>query len=155
MALFRAYFDDSGTHKGSKVVVLGGLIGLDSQWGPLVTKWTAKLAAPFPDKPRLSKFHLSSCMAGAGEFQDYNLVEREALSGEFRDLIIEAKLGSTASRVCYICFEQLHNLGCSFFDPHWNNRLAAAASATCSTIAATRLRQSSKGSVMTRCIRLV
>ena len=35
VALFRAYFDDSGTHAGSAVIVLGGLIGTDGQWGEI------------------------------------------------------------------------------------------------------------------------
>jgi Protein of unknown function (DUF3800) len=107
MALFRAYFDDSGTHKESAFVVLGGLVGLDNQWESLCDKWAAKLAAPLPDKPRLSKFHLSACMAGKDDFRDYKPVEREALAGEFRDLIIEAGLGSTASAVDKASWDEL------------------------------------------------
>jgi hypothetical protein len=107
MALFRAYFDDSGTHKGSAFVVLGGLVGLDEQWEPLCDKWAAKLAAPLPDKPRLSKFHLSACMAGSDAFRDYRPVEREALAGEFRDLIIEAGLGATASAIDRVAWDEL------------------------------------------------
>ncbi|MGD0024349.1 MAG: DUF3800 domain-containing protein [Xanthobacteraceae bacterium] len=107
MALFRAYFDDSGTHGGSPVVVFGGLIGLDTQWEPFDAKWRAKLAAPLPDKPRLRKFHLSSCMAPDGEFRDYKPVERQAVAGEFRDIIIESGLGSTASAVDTVAWDEL------------------------------------------------
>jgi hypothetical protein len=107
MALFRAYFDDSGTHAGSPVVVLGGLIGLDTQWEPLSLKWRTKLAVPLPGKLRLGKFHLSACMAATDEFRDYKPVEREALAGEFRDLIIEAGLGSTASAVDRVAWDEL------------------------------------------------
>jgi hypothetical protein len=48
MAQFRAYFDDSGTHASSSVVVLGGLVGLDEEWERLSEKWMAKFASPQP-----------------------------------------------------------------------------------------------------------
>lgn len=107
MALLRAYFDDSGTHKGSPVVVFGGLIGTDIQWESFDEAWRAKLAEPLPGKPRLSKFHLSSCMAADGEFRDYKPVEREAVAGAFRDIILDYGLASTASAVDRAAWDEL------------------------------------------------
>jgi hypothetical protein len=89
------------------VVVFGGLIGTDAQWEPFDAKWRARLAAPLPGKPRLSQFHLSSCMSPAGEFRDYKPVEREAVAGEFRDIIIQSGLGSTASAVDRAAWDEL------------------------------------------------
>jgi Protein of unknown function (DUF3800) len=107
MALFRAYFDDSGTHRGSDVVVMGGLVGTDSQWEGFDAAWRAKLLAPLPDKPRLRKFHLSTCMAADREFENYKPVERQAVAGAFRDIIIDAKLASTASAVDRKAWDEL------------------------------------------------
>jgi Protein of unknown function (DUF3800) len=107
MALFRAYFDDSGTHRDAPVVVFGGLVGTDTQWEGFDAKWRAKLAEPLPGKPRLKRFHLSACMAADDEFRDYKPVEREAVAGAFRDIIIESGLGSTASAVDHVAWEEL------------------------------------------------
>jgi hypothetical protein len=107
VALFRAYFDDSGTHAGSAVVVLGGLIGTDSQWESFDAAWRAQLAAPLPDKPRLKKFHLSSCRAAEDEFRHYKPVEREAVAGAFRDIVIHSGLASTASAVDRVAWDEL------------------------------------------------
>jgi hypothetical protein len=107
MALFRAYFDDSGTHAGSSAVVFGGLVGTDDQWETFDAAWRAKLAAPLPGKPRLRKFHLSSCMAAEGEFRDYKPVERDAVAGEFRDIIIKSSLASTASAIDRVAWDEL------------------------------------------------
>lgn len=107
MAFFRAYFDDSGTHKGSAVVVMGGLIGTDSQWEAFDAAWRAKLLAPLPDKPRLKKFRLSACMAAEGEFENYKPVERQAVAGAFRDIIVDTKLASTTSAVDWVAWDEL------------------------------------------------
>ena len=107
MALFQAYFDDSGTHAGSPVVVFGGLIGSESQWEGFDETWRNRLTQPLPDKPRLKKFRLSSCMAAEDDFQGYKPVEREAIAGGFRDLIIESNLASTASAVDRVAWDEL------------------------------------------------
>jgi capsid portal protein len=107
VALLRAYFDDSGTHAGSAVVVLGGLIGTDSEWESFDAAWRAQLAVPLPDKPRLKKFHLSSCVAAEDEFRHYKPVEREAVVGAFRDIIIHSGLASTASAVDRVAWDEL------------------------------------------------
>lgn len=89
-----AYFDDSGTHTSSDVVVWGGFIGTDEQWAAFDDKWRAKLARPFdrPEytKPRLAKFHLADCHALKGEFRDYTRTESDSIQHDFRQIISEA-----------------------------------------------------------------
>src|SRR5690348_5454728 len=98
--LLRAYFDDSGTHAGSDVVVMGGLLGTVEQWERFEAAWSAKLARPLEGKPPLQKgFHLSACNARDGEFASYSDAEQDAVIHDFRQIILDAKLTSTASAI--------------------------------------------------------
>jgi len=97
--MLRAYFDDSGTHPESHVTVMGGLVGSAAQWKQFERQWAEKLEHPLPGKPPLNLFHLSECKAGAGEFADYNLTERDAVTHDFRQIIIASDLIGTASAV--------------------------------------------------------
>lgn len=90
--MLRAYFDDSGTHGDSPVVVVGGLIGLTEDWGKLEDEWRAKLAFPLPGKPPLKAFHLSHLVGHYCEFRDYKSAECDALRHDFRQIILEANL---------------------------------------------------------------
>src|SRR5947209_3862900 len=97
LMLLRAYFDDSGTHGNSEVVVMGGLIGTVEQWDRFEAAWAAKLACPLEGKPPLKKgFHLSACNARDGEFSHYSDAEQDALIHAFRQIIIDCMLTSTA-----------------------------------------------------------
>jgi hypothetical protein len=97
--MLRAYFDDSGTHSESSVTVMGGLVGSVAQWKQFEQQWADKLERPLPGKPRLKMFHLAECKGGAGQFADYNLAERDAVTHDFRQIIIGSDLIGTASAV--------------------------------------------------------
>src|SRR6266567_6483744 len=97
--ILRAYFDDSGTHAESDVVVIGGLIGNVAQWEDFERQWTQKLKCPLPHKPPLKRFHLSACNARTGEFASYSDAEQNAATHDFREIIINTKLTSTASAI--------------------------------------------------------
>jgi hypothetical protein len=99
--MLKAYFDDSGTHKGSPAVVLGGLIGTILQWETFESEWQGTLAKPLPEvgKSPLHNFHLRPCILGYDDFSEYKEVERELTARHFRDVIHNANLISTASVV--------------------------------------------------------
>lgn len=97
--MLRAYFDDSGTHARSPVVVVGGLVGSVADWERFEGSWGQKLAAPLPGKPPLKMFHLAACKAGDGEFEGYSIAERDAVTHDFRQIIIESNLVGVASAI--------------------------------------------------------
>jgi hypothetical protein len=102
-----AYFDDSGTHADSAVTVMGGLIGSTEQWGVFKERWSEKLGRPLFGKPSLKAFHLSHCAAHDGEFRGYSEAEVDAVTHDFRQIIIDADLIGTASVVDKMAWDQL------------------------------------------------
>jgi hypothetical protein len=105
--MLKAYFDDSGTHAESTVTVVGGLVGTEAQWMEFRQQWAEKLERPLPGKPRLKMFHLSACKAGTGEFVGYSVAERDAITHDFRQIIIAANLIGTASAVDRRAWDEL------------------------------------------------
>jgi hypothetical protein len=97
--MLRAYFDDSGTHKGARVIVWGVLLGTDDQWGKFENAWRTQLRSPLPGKLPLPRFHLAACAAGADDFSDYSLAERDHVTYLFRSIIVNAGLVHLSSVV--------------------------------------------------------
>ncbi len=71
--MFKAYFDDSGTHQGSPVVVLGGLLKLADDWTALNAAWRSKLVDPYPGKPPIAAFSVGNCVYRRKLFRDYGV----------------------------------------------------------------------------------
>ena len=88
IAMLAAYFDDAGTHDSSAVIGFAGLIGIEEQWKAFEGAWKAKLRAPLPGKGPLKRFHMTDCMARAGEFVCYSHGEVDAVAHDFRQIII-------------------------------------------------------------------
>jgi hypothetical protein len=80
--MLTAYFDDSGTHPDSEVVLWYGLFGNHFQWAHFDNLWAAKLGEPSLGKPPLSRFHMAHCQAGDGEFLGWNRTATDFLVHE-------------------------------------------------------------------------
>jgi hypothetical protein len=99
IVVLAAFFDDSGTHAGSPVVVLGGLLGTEEQWNAFGAAWGDLLDRPLPGKPPLKQFHLSHIRGGHGEFADYTDAEQDHVTYLFRQVILNTGLVSLAAAV--------------------------------------------------------
>jgi hypothetical protein len=100
LLMLKAY-NGSGTHGGRGVVVMGGLVGAVDQWEAFEVEWAALLADPLPKahKPPLRMFHLSHCRNHWGEFADYSDAESDAVTHDFRRLVMDAGLFSFAAAI--------------------------------------------------------
>lgn len=91
--MLTAYFDDSGTHAGSPVVLMGGLMGVERQWTDFESAWDAHLKAPLGgERPPLKRFHMYDCEHGEGEFGHWKKAERDRFIYELREVIFASGL---------------------------------------------------------------
>jgi hypothetical protein len=86
--MLHAFFDDSGTHSGSDIVLMAGVFGHPNQWDYFSDLWAKKLADPCPGKPPLTRFHMAHCQAGDGEFSGWNRTETDYLVHELGTIIL-------------------------------------------------------------------
>jgi len=105
--MLAAYFDDSGTHDSSRVVVWGGFMATSEQWNAFDEAWRTKLKEPLPGKPTLKKFSLSKCQGLHGEFENYSRTESDLVQNEFRQIIIDHNLLGVAFAVDRAAYDRL------------------------------------------------
>jgi Protein of unknown function (DUF3800) len=86
-ALLKAYFDESGTHDQSTVVMITGLMGTMDQWAVFEQDWT-KLLSNFG----LSHFHASACAAREDIFAPLHWSIRRDLFVKLMQIIMDHKL---------------------------------------------------------------
>ena len=91
-AVLEFYFDDSGTHKGSRVAVWGGIVGYREYLNELEVAWREQLACPCDGRPPIKAFHSSHLAASDGEFEGYSETERDLTRYNFRKVIVDAGL---------------------------------------------------------------
>jgi hypothetical protein len=87
-----AFFDDSGTHANSEVVVMGGLIGNEFEWEAFATHWQETLDSPFEGAPKLPHFHLAECRSKNGLFRNWTQAQCDLVTKRFRDVIMNSSL---------------------------------------------------------------
>jgi len=73
-----AYFDDSGTHKGSLVTAIGGCVAREEQWDVLTRVWAKALK-----NEGVQQFHATDLENGYGEFKGWS---EERKRGFFKTL---------------------------------------------------------------------
>lgn len=66
------YFDDSGTHETSPVVLWAGIAGRAENFDYLDARWREFLAEPSAGRPPISSFSLSKCKARRPPFDQYD-----------------------------------------------------------------------------------
>jgi hypothetical protein len=115
--MLAVYTDDSGTHDVSEIVVMACFIASEEEWRPFEAAWKARLLAPLPDagKAPLEQFHMTDCMARRGEFTEYSKAEKDAVTKEFRDIILAHNLCGRAIGVPRHDWDSLINNGLQFF----------------------------------------
>jgi Protein of unknown function (DUF3800) len=92
VGMLTAYFDDSGTHRDSEVVLWYGLFGNNFQWDHFDKLWAAKLKQPSPGKPPLRRFHMAECQAADGEFLGWSRTATDFLVHELGEIILKCGL---------------------------------------------------------------
>ena len=105
--MLTGYFDDTGTHDASPVLAIAGLIGNESIWKQFETSWHDKLAQPLPGKPALGRFHMADCMARQGEFIGYSEAEADAVTHDFRQIILSSGVYGYAVGVSRADWDQI------------------------------------------------
>lgn len=73
-AMLAAYFDESGAHDDSNILVVAGLISPVFQWERLTTYWNRVL-----DEKGLPAFHTVDCAHGRGAFESWKAKDRQKL----------------------------------------------------------------------------
>lgn len=108
--MLEAYFDDSGTHEQSPVLVWGGVAAHKSFLDLLSSKWRARLSEPCEGKPPIRAFHSSHLDLSRGEFEGYGQGERDLTRANFRRIIVECGVTVLAYGISVKDWNQTVNL---------------------------------------------
>src|SRR4051812_31859039 len=72
-AMISAYFDDSGTHTTSEVVVVAGILATEGRLTLLERGWKRELEKPIEGrKGSLKRFHMTDCFNSTGEYMRWS-----------------------------------------------------------------------------------
>lgn len=92
MALLRAYFDESGTHGGSKVTGVAGFVGPEAEWTALESEWESELArfSDITGKP-ITELHAYDCVNGQDFWFGIDRAIREAYYLRLAPVLVKYK----------------------------------------------------------------
>ncbi len=93
--MINAYFDDSGTHETSDVVVMAGIVGTEPEMQSLDAMWASHLEHPLDGlKPPIKRFHMTDCFKSDGEFAGWSRVETDYFCHQLRETIINSHVSA-------------------------------------------------------------
>jgi len=96
--MINAYFDDSGTHETSTIVLVAGLMGTEGRLRGLDRAWKKHVDNPLDGaKPPLRRFHASDCFQSQGEFAGWKRVETDYFRHQLRKVIIDSGVSAYAA----------------------------------------------------------
>lgn len=99
MLMLKLYLDDSGTHDGSEVVGVGGLIGTEAQWEKFHEGWQAALNEPCEGREPVKSWSTHDCRWGYGEFETFKEAERDRAFYRFRAAITASGVFSASNMI--------------------------------------------------------
>lgn len=82
-----AYFDESGTHAGSRITVFGGFVASDEEWSKFNEQWTELL-----NDYRLSYFRMSECENLLGGFKRFTKTKQQELLRRVLSIVTSRQL---------------------------------------------------------------
>jgi hypothetical protein len=93
--MITAYFDDSGTHGQSEIVIVAGIFATEARTRLLERRWRKLLADPLEGhKPSLKRFHMFDCQNSLGEFAGWTRTETDYLCHLLREELVGADISS-------------------------------------------------------------
>jgi hypothetical protein len=102
LAVLTAYFDDSGTHAASKVVLWAGFIAPEEAWLKFDEEWRAILV-----RENVSAFHMYDCENALGEFDRWNRARSDLVIGDLRQVIIQSGLFGVGTAIPRTVWEEV------------------------------------------------
>ena len=102
MNLYSAYFDESGTHAGSDVVVVAGYVASSSHWIDFSIEWQRAL-----DEFGISYFHMTDFANGAKAYAAWNKEQRRDRLNRLIDIISRHVFSSVAYAIPMKSFNKI------------------------------------------------
>jgi hypothetical protein len=101
-----SFNDDSGTHKGAKVVLLCGFLADGDDWAKIDEPWQAVFRKP--EWPSIIKaFHTFDCVDGVKEFLGWSYAQRLAMLGDLVNVIVSLPIMAIGAAVIVDDFNAL------------------------------------------------